>query len=71
MENTLARYLIQLGITPASREKAKQTAPPPPPKNRYRPGSIGWAIQHPEETESEEKENVHEIASESYDEPDE
>jgi P27 family predicted phage terminase small subunit len=39
MENTLARYLIQLGITPASREKAKQTTTPPR-KNEIVPGSM-------------------------------
>ncbi len=40
MDNTLARYLIQLGITPASREKAKPTAPRPPKKDAIVPGSL-------------------------------
>lgn len=39
LENTLARNLVQLGITPASRERAKPAAPPAPPKDTIIPGS--------------------------------
>jgi P27 family predicted phage terminase small subunit len=58
MENTLARYFVQLGITPASREKAKLTAPPPPPKNTVVPGSVEDLIQQRDALEALEKETA-------------
>ncbi len=74
MENTLARYMVQLGITPASREKAKQTAPPAPKKTELVPGSAAWlreqiALEQESESQNEPAEEyVPEIEREN-DEP--
>jgi len=39
----LRALLVQLGLTPAAREKAKRVAPAKP-KEVYEPGSVGWLL---------------------------
>lgn len=40
LEHLLARYLASFSATPATREKTRPAAPPPPPKNAIVPGSM-------------------------------
>jgi phage terminase small subunit len=62
--NLLARYQREFSATPASRETARPTAPPAPPKNAVIPGSVEDLLQQRDALEALEKETAPEYETE-------
>jgi P27 family predicted phage terminase small subunit len=60
----LRALLRELSATPASRETARPTAPPPPKKNAIIPGSVEDLIQQRDALEALEKETAPEYETE-------